>query len=110
MQLENKSAAANSNRDASSGRKVYGVPKKMVKETRKKEKLNNYYGNSDSESDVEAKEDDATQYDQTENSLREIDIDPSLLREEFGLGHDSHESLFKVLYIPSLFSLSSFHW
>ncbi|KAL8482488.1 hypothetical protein ACS0TY_028602 [Phlomoides rotata] len=89
MQLENKSAAASSDKDASSGRKVYGVPKKTVKETKKKDKLNNYYGNSDSESDVEAKEDDATQDDQTEKSLREPDIDPSLLREEFGFGHES---------------------
>lgn len=97
-QLENRSAAGSSDRDASSGRKVYGVPKKMVNETRKKEKLNNYYGDTDSESDVEAKEDDDTQDDQTEKSLREPEIDPSLLREEFGLGH---ESVFKVLYLFS---------
>lgn len=106
MQLENKSAAGSSDRDASSGRKVFGVPRKTVNETRKKEKLNNYYGNTDSESDVEAKEDDDTQDDQTEKSLREPEIDPSLLREEFGLGH---ESVFKVLYLFSFFFFFSFH-
>ncbi|XP_057793654.1 uncharacterized protein LOC131010239 isoform X3 [Salvia miltiorrhiza] len=75
-------------KDAPGGRRVFGAPEKVVSVTRKKEKVNNYYGNSDSESDAEATEDN-TQHDQTGKSLKEMDIDPSLLREEFGFSHDS---------------------
>ncbi|KAK6129619.1 hypothetical protein DH2020_036629 [Rehmannia glutinosa] len=88
-QLEDQSVSGSHDRSASSGRRVFGVQKKVVNETRKKEKLNNYYGNSDSENDVEAEEDDVTELNQHDKSLREADIDPNILREEFDIGHDS---------------------
>ncbi|KAI3464323.1 hypothetical protein Pfo_020986 [Paulownia fortunei] len=91
-QLEDKSASGSHDRGASSGRRVFGVPKMVVNETRKKEKSDNYYGNSDSENDVEAKEDDVIEHNQNDKSLRETDIDPNLLREEFDI---SHASIFK---------------
>ncbi|KAL6568971.1 hypothetical protein OROGR_000696 [Orobanche gracilis] len=82
-QLEDQSASGGHNKSASNGRMVFGGPKKVVvNETRKKEKLNNYYGNSDSENDVEAEE-GVIEHIRNETSVREVDIDPNILREEF---------------------------
>ncbi|KAL6568974.1 hypothetical protein OROGR_000699 [Orobanche gracilis] len=81
-QLEDQSASGGHNKSASNGRMVFGGPKKVVvNETRKKEKLNNYYGNSDSENDVEAE--GVIEHIRNETSVREVDIDPNILREEF---------------------------
>lgn len=105
-QLGDTGKSGSSDKDAKNvpgGRRVFGAPEKVISGTRKKEKVNNYYGNSDSESDVEAAEDN-TQHDQTGKSLKEMDIDPSLLREEFGCGHDS---VLKVKYFFSS-SLSNY--
>lgn len=78
---------------APGGKMVFGAPEKVVNRTTEKEKVNNYYGNSDSESDAEAMAEDTTQHEQAGKSLKEQDIDPSLLREEFGFSRDS---VFKV--------------
>ncbi|KAL0360031.1 UNVERIFIED_CONTAM: putative protein C57A7.06 [Sesamum radiatum] len=88
-QLEDPSASGSCERGASNGRRVFGVPKKVVNETSKKVKSDNYYGNSDSEDDVEAQDDIVIENNQNDKSLREADIDPSLLREEFEMSHDS---------------------
>ncbi|KAK4413376.1 putative protein C57A7.06 [Sesamum alatum] len=88
-QLEDQSASGSCEGGVSSGRRVFGVPKKVVNETRKKVKSDNYYGNSDSEDDVETQEDIVIENNQNDKSLREADIDPSLLREEFEISHDS---------------------
>ncbi|GFP81432.1 uncharacterized protein c57a7.06 [Phtheirospermum japonicum] len=88
-QLGDQGASSSHDKGASSGRMVFGAPKKVVKETRKKEKINNYYGNSDSEDDIEAEEDSVVERNQNDKSLREVEIDPNVLREEFGIGHDS---------------------
>lgn len=87
-QLGDKSMSGSGDRDASSGRMVFGVPRKTVNEKNEKPISDNYYGNSDSEDYVEAKE-DVTENNQNDKSLREADIDLSLLREEFGINHDS---------------------
>lgn len=91
-ELGDKSKSGSCDKDAPSGRMVFG-PKKVVHETRnktrKKDKLDNYYGNSDSESDVEANADDITQHVPNGKSLEEPDIDSTLLREECGFSHDS---------------------
>ncbi|KAL0437911.1 UNVERIFIED_CONTAM: putative protein C57A7.06 [Sesamum latifolium] len=88
-QLEDPSASGSCERGPSNGRRVFGVPKKVVNETSKKAKSDNYYGNSDSEDDVEAEDDIVIENNQNDKSLREADIDPSLLREEFEISHDS---------------------
>ncbi|KAL2231844.1 UNVERIFIED_CONTAM: putative protein C57A7.06 [Sesamum indicum] len=88
-QLEDPSASGSCERGASSGMRVFGVPKRVVNETSKKVKSDNYYANSDSEDDVEAQEDIVIENNQNDKSLREADIDPSLLREEFEISHDS---------------------
>ncbi|XP_057808764.1 uncharacterized protein LOC131023240 [Salvia miltiorrhiza] len=102
-QLGDTSKLGSSEKDAKvapGGRRVFGAPEKVVSVTRKKEKINNYYGNSDSESDAEATEEN-TRHDQTGKSLKEMDIDPNLLREEFGFSHDS---VFKVnIFVLFLF-------
>ncbi|KAH6834031.1 hypothetical protein C2S53_004833 [Perilla frutescens var. hirtella] len=92
--LGDKSKSGSCDKDAPSGRRVFGDSKKVVNETRKKDKLDNCYtNNSDSESDVEANADDIAQHDQNGKSLEEPDIDHNKLREEFGFGHDS---VFKI--------------
>ncbi|KAL3641454.1 hypothetical protein CASFOL_016422 [Castilleja foliolosa] len=88
-QLGDKGASDSHDKGPSSGRMVFGAPKKVVKKAIKKEKINNYYGNSDSEDDTEAEEDNVVEYNQNDKSIREIEIDPNVLREEFGIGHDS---------------------
>ncbi|KAL6512136.1 hypothetical protein OROGR_021733 [Orobanche gracilis] len=98
-QLEGQSASGDHNKSGSSGRMVFGVPKKVVvNETRKKENLNNYYGNSDSENDVDAE--GVIEHIRNETSGREIDIDPNILREEFDNRQD--------FVIERAFAISSF--
>ncbi|KAL0326381.1 UNVERIFIED_CONTAM: putative protein C57A7.06 [Sesamum radiatum] len=101
-QLEDPSASGSCERGASSGRRVFGVPKKVVNETSKKVKSDNYYGNSDSEDDVEAQEDIVIENNQNDKSLREADIDPSLLREEFEINHDSLFKSFRDAEDPEM--------
>ncbi|KAL1542801.1 U3 small nucleolar RNA-associated protein 14 A [Salvia divinorum] len=91
-QMGDTSKSRSSDKDAKGapgGKMVFGAPEKVVNRTTKKEKVNNYYGDSDSESDADANADDNTLNDHTGKSLKEMDIDPSLLREEFGFSHDS---------------------
>ncbi|PIN11413.1 hypothetical protein CDL12_15982 [Handroanthus impetiginosus] len=87
--LEDKSASGSYDKSASSGRRVFGVPQKVVNETSKTVKMDNYYGNSESENDDKAKEDDVIEHNQNDKSLREADIDPNILREELGVNHTS---------------------
>ncbi|KAL7118270.1 hypothetical protein ACP275_03G125400 [Erythranthe tilingii] len=93
-QLEDKNMSGSFDKGASSGRRTFGIPKKIVSETSKKQKSDNYYGNSDSEDDFDAKEEDVTEHNQDYKSLREVEVDPNLLREEFGMSQDS---VFKVI-------------
>ncbi|KAL9173485.1 hypothetical protein ABFS82_03G117800 [Erythranthe guttata] len=88
-QLEDKNMSGSFDKGASSGRRTFGIPKKIVSETSKKQKSDNYYGNSDSEDDFDAKEEDVTEHNQDYKSLREVEVDPNLLREEFGMSQDS---------------------
>ncbi|KAG8378493.1 hypothetical protein BUALT_Bualt08G0142900 [Buddleja alternifolia] len=88
-QLEDKSELGKSDSGPVSGRRVFGAPKKVVNQTSKKIKSDNYYGNSDSENDVEAGEDNVIEHNQNDKNLREADIDPNLLREVFEINHDS---------------------
>lgn len=104
LQLGDRSKSVKSDKDAPGGRMVFGAPEKVVNRTIEKEKVNNYYGDSDSESDAEAKAEDITQHDQAGKSMKEQDIDPSLLREEFGFSRDS---VFKVKICVSILFINS---
>ncbi|KAL3845670.1 hypothetical protein ACJIZ3_003073 [Penstemon smallii] len=88
-ELEDKGVTGSREIGSLSGRKVFGVPKKAVIEKCKKVKSDNYFGNSDSESDVDLKEDEAFDHNGNNESLREADIDPNLLRDEFEINHDA---------------------
>ncbi|KAL2538946.1 U3 ribonucleoprotein (Utp) family protein [Forsythia ovata] len=87
-QLEGKGGEQSRDMGALSGRKVFGVSKKQVQETSKKVKTDNYYGDSDSEIDVEAKEDEDSEHGKSNISVREVNVDPDLLREESEISHD----------------------
>ncbi|XP_051124315.1 uncharacterized protein LOC127246792 isoform X2 [Andrographis paniculata] len=91
-QLEDHSGLRTHDQDASSGRMVFGATRKVVNETKEKVKVNNYYGNSDSENDDDPKDDYVIEHKQADKNLRVADVDHNLLREEFGI---SNKSLFK---------------
>ncbi|XP_073137338.1 uncharacterized protein [Henckelia pumila] len=87
--LDDKSELGGCDMDVSSGRRVFGVPKMVVSETSRKVKSDNYYANSDSENDDDEREDEVVEHEKHDHSLRLSDIDPSLLRQEFEINHDS---------------------
>ncbi|XP_075509334.1 uncharacterized protein LOC142545823 isoform X2 [Primulina tabacum] len=86
--LDDKSELGGVDMDVSSGRRVFGVPKKAVSESSKKVKSDYYYANSDGENDDEEREDEVTEHEKDDHSLRLSDIDPNLLRQEFEINHD----------------------
>ena len=87
------------------GRRVFGASRKRVEEIGKKAKVDNYYGNSDSEDNLEAKEgaDIAIEQDRRNNFQKDVNIDPDFLREESQIDHDHLFKVIKVLaYYPSV--------
>lgn len=92
-QLEDRNEEESGNLHVSSGRRVFGATKKQVQESRDKIRSDNYYGNSDSEEDLESKEGVDDGQDQNNVSQRDVNIDPNVLRDESEIGHDP---LFKV--------------
>ncbi|GER37853.1 U3 ribonucleoprotein family protein [Striga asiatica] len=89
-QLQGQNVSAKHEKSASSGRMVFGAPKKVVaNETKTKEKINNFYENSESENEDEIQDVDVGEHNQTDKSLREVEIDPNVLREELNIGQDS---------------------
>ncbi|XP_057484168.1 uncharacterized protein LOC130770666 [Actinidia eriantha] len=86
-QLEGKRVVENVKKGTASGRRIFGAAKNYVEDSSNKIKVDNYCGSSDSEDNLEAKEDiDA---DRSNNFKDEINFDPDLLREESEIGHDS---------------------
>ncbi|XP_059625658.1 uncharacterized protein C57A7.06 [Cornus florida] len=81
-QLEDKSDAESLKTRISSGRRVFGAPKKQVEESNNMIKSDNYFGNSDSEDNFEAKEDINIGRYRSNNLHRDVNIDPDLLREK----------------------------
>ncbi|KAL6978382.1 hypothetical protein U1Q18_020050 [Sarracenia purpurea var. burkii] len=71
-----------------SGRQVFGAPKKQVKESSNKVKVDNYYGGSDSEDNLEAKEGMDAGKDRSNNFQKDVNVDLDLLREESEIAHD----------------------
>ncbi|KAI5667661.1 hypothetical protein M9H77_17514 [Catharanthus roseus] len=86
-QLEGKNEEESKDKNVSRGRMVFGANNKQVAESRDKVKSDNYYGNSDSEEDQEAKEDPEDGQDQT-YVQRDVNIHPDCLREESEIVHD----------------------
>ena len=91
-QLGDNRVVENVKKGTASGRRVFGAAKKHVVDSSNKIKVDNYYGSSDSEDNLEAKEDiDVGQV--RSNNFKDINIDTDLLREQSEIGHDS---VFKV--------------
>ncbi|CAA0809862.1 U3 ribonucleoprotein (Utp) family protein [Striga hermonthica] len=89
-QIQGQNVSAKHEKSASSGRMVFGAAKKVVaNETKTKEKINNFYENSESENEDEIQDVDVGEHNQTDKSLREVEIDPNVLREELDIGQDS---------------------
>ncbi|CAI9786695.1 unnamed protein product [Fraxinus pennsylvanica] len=93
-QLEGKGGQPSRDMGALSGRRVFGVRKQQVQETSKKVKTDNYYGESDSKVEFGDKEDEDSEHGKNHLSVREVNIDPDLLREESEISHDP---VFKVV-------------
>ncbi|CAK9157266.1 unnamed protein product [Ilex paraguariensis] len=79
-QMEDKSETESLMTGTSSGRMVFGAPKKKVQESSKKIE-SDYNNKSDSEVDFEAKEDVDVGYAKSDYSQKDVDIDPDVLRE-----------------------------
>lgn len=92
-QLEDKSDGESQKPSSSSGRRVFGAPKQQVKESSKKIRVDNYYGNSESEDEFETKEDVDLGPARRNYLHKDINVDPNVLREESEITHDS---MFKV--------------
>lgn len=87
-QLGDKTVQEKVKSGTTSGRRVFGAPKKKLEESSKKVKVDNYYGNSDSEDNLEAKEDIDAGQDGSSIFQKGVNVDPDLLREESEIGHD----------------------
>nr|XP_016466475.1 PREDICTED: U3 small nucleolar RNA-associated protein 14-like [Nicotiana tabacum] len=72
-----------------SGRRVFGAQKKQELVPKKKATSDNYYGDSDSEGERDARETGITAREENNFPEREVHFDPSSLREESEIGHDS---------------------
>lgn len=87
-QLEEKNYEESKDNKNSSGRMVFGSIKKQAVESTNEVKSDNYYGNSDSEEDLEAKEGLEDGQDQRKNSQRDATVNLDCLREESRILHD----------------------
>lgn len=90
-QLDDPSGAENSKINASSGRRVFGAAKVRAPESRDVIKTDNFYANSDSDDDLEAKENN---FDMEKDGIcdmqKDVHVD-SVLPNEF-----RQDSVFKV--------------
>ena len=90
-QLDDPSGAENSKIKASSGRRVFGAAKVRAPESRDVIKTDNFYANSDSDDDLEAKENNFDmEKDGISDMQKDVHVD-SVLRNEF-----RQDSVFKV--------------
>lgn len=90
-QLDDPSGAENSKIKASSGRRVFGAAKIRAPESRDVIKTDNFYANSDSDDDLEAKENNFDmEKDGISDMQKDVHVD-SVLRNEF-----RQDSVFKV--------------
>lgn len=90
-QLDDPSGAENSKIKASSGRRVFGAAKIRAPESRDVIKTDNFYANSDSDDDLEAKENNFDmEKDGISDMQKDVHVD-SVLPNEF-----RQDSVFKV--------------
>lgn len=87
-QLEDKDEVESRSIGPSSGRRVFGAPIKQHQESGDKIKTGKHYGNSDSEDDYEAREDVDVTHGRMNYEQKDMNVDPSFLREESEIGHD----------------------
>ncbi|XAR61346.1 hypothetical protein NMG60_11035024 [Bertholletia excelsa] len=86
-QLDDKMVGGNVKMATISGRRVFGAPRNQVEESSRNIKVDNYYGNSDSEGDLEVIERNDVGQDKS-NIQEEFDYNPNSLREEYEISHD----------------------
>lgn len=104
--MEDSSGAENSKIKASSGRRVFGAAAKMhAPESRNITKSDNFYTNSESEDDLEAKENIVDVGNNGSDDLhKDVKIDSVLPREHSEICQDS---VFKVMgFLLAIFLLS----
>jgi hypothetical protein len=104
--MEDSSGAENPKIKASSGRRVFGAAAKMhAPESRNITKSDNFYANSESEDDLEAKENIVDVGNNRSNGLqKDVKIDSVLPHEDSEIRQDS---VFKVMgFLPAIFLLS----
>lgn len=93
-ELEDKNEPKTQETNILTGRRVFGAQKEQAPEPKKKATSDNYYGDSDSEGETDARENGISAHEENNLSQREVHFDPNLLREESEINHDS---LFKVI-------------
>ncbi|XP_060201744.1 uncharacterized protein LOC132630187 isoform X1 [Lycium barbarum] len=89
-ELEDNNEPKTQGTNISTGRRVFGAQKKQAPEQpKKKVTSDNYYGDSDSEGETDAREIGISAREENKFSEREVHFDPNALREESEIGHDS---------------------
>lgn len=88
-ELEDKNEPKTQGTNILTGRRVFGAQKKQAPEPKKKATSDNYYGDSDSEGETDARENGISAHEENNISQREVHFDPNLLREESEINHDS---------------------
>ncbi|KAJ8538350.1 hypothetical protein K7X08_014890 [Anisodus acutangulus] len=89
-ELEDKNEPKTQGTNIFTGRRVFGAQKKQAPEPNKKKVTSdNYYGDSDSEGETDARETGISSREENSFSEREVHFDPNALREESEIGHDS---------------------
>ncbi|KAK4342942.1 hypothetical protein RND71_038758 [Anisodus tanguticus] len=89
-ELEDKNEPKTQGTNILTGRRVFGAKKKQVPEPNKKKVTSdNYYGDSDSEGETDARETGISSREENIFPEKEIHFNPNALREESEIGHDS---------------------
>nr|XP_004246740.1 U3 small nucleolar RNA-associated protein 14 homolog A [Solanum lycopersicum] len=88
-ELEDKNEPKTQETNILTGRRVFGAQKEQAPEPKKKATSDNYYGDSDSEGETDARENGISAHEENNLSQREVHFDPNLLREESEINHDS---------------------
>ncbi|KAG5584551.1 hypothetical protein H5410_044985 [Solanum commersonii] len=88
-ELEDKNEPKTQGTNILTGRRVFGAQKKQAPEPKKKATSDNYYGDSDSEGETDARENGISAHEENNISQREVHFDPNLLCEESEINQDS---------------------
>ncbi|PHT96975.1 hypothetical protein BC332_34100 [Capsicum chinense] len=88
-ELEDKNKTKTQGTNILTGRRVFGAQKKQAPEPKTKVTSDNYYGDSDSEGETDAREIGIGACEENNFSGGEVHFDPNSLREESEIAHDS---------------------